>query len=36
VRRPSVFGMSGVEHQTVSSTACSSCSKGSCASCGSH
>jgi len=36
VRRPSVFGMSGVEHQTVSSSACTSCSKGSCAGCGSH
>ena len=36
VRRPSVFGMSGVEHQTVSSSACGSCSKGSCAGCGSR
>ncbi len=36
VRRPSVFGMSGVERQTVSSSGCSSCHKSSCASCGSR
>lgn len=31
-RRPSTFGMSGVERQT--SSGCSSCSAGSCAGCG--
>jgi putative FmdB family regulatory protein len=36
VRKPSVFGMRGVERQTVSSSACGSCSKSSCASCGSR
>jgi putative FmdB family regulatory protein len=37
VRRPSVFGMSGVEKQTSSSSAsCSSCSASSCAGCGSR
>ena len=30
---PSTFGMSGVEHQTKSSSACAGCSSGSCSSC---
>jgi len=29
----SVFGMSGVEHQTSSGSGCTSCSSGSCSSC---
>lgn len=29
----SVFGMSGVEHQTSSSSGCTSCSSGSCSTC---
>ena len=32
-RLPSVFGMSGVEKQTGSGSACTSCSAGSCAGC---
>ena len=30
---PSTFGMSGVEHQTKSSSACAGCSSGSCSTC---
>lgn len=33
VKRPSTFGMSGVEHQTSS---CGGCSKGSCSGCSCH
>lgn len=35
VKRPSTFGMSGVEHQT-SSGSCGSCSSGSCSGCSCH
>jgi len=34
VKRPSVFGMSGVEKQVKSRDSCSGCSSGSCSSCG--
>lgn len=32
-RKPSTFGMSGVEHQTSSSSGCAGCTSGSCAHC---
>jgi len=35
-RRPSSFGMSGVEHQTTQSGGCTGCHASSCAGCGGH
>jgi putative FmdB family regulatory protein len=34
VKRPSTFGMSGVDKQVRSRDACSGCTSGSCSSCG--